>query len=162
MLLGGGTGDMVKLIQKYDAMAKMYLHRPMAHPVILLIDNDDGANSIFGIIKSLFSIAVSHSTTSPYYYLGYNMYMVKTPELGESKISCIEDLFPSAVTATQLAGKHFDPDKKHEDDTKYGKHVFAENVVRPNMGAIDFSGFTPLLERVVNVIDHYATVPKPW
>jgi RNA-directed DNA polymerase len=161
MLLGGGTGDMIKLIQNYHSMAKKYLHRPMAHPVILLIDNDSGANGIFGIIKNLFNITATHSTTSNYYYLGYNLYMVKTPEVGDKKFSCIEDFFPSAVTATTIAGKHFDPDKKHGDDSKYGKHVFAENIVRPNMGSIDFSGFVPLLERVARVIDHYATLPKP-
>jgi RNA-directed DNA polymerase len=56
---------------------------------------------------------------------------------------------------TVVDGKTFDPNKEHQAEGKYGKLIFAERVVRPNADSIDFSGFAPLLDRIVAVLDHY-------
>jgi RNA-directed DNA polymerase len=57
---------------------------------------------------------------------------------------------------TQIGGKDFDPNKEHEEDGKYGKKIFAEKVVQATAAAIDFSGFAPLLDRIVAVLNDYA------
>ena len=80
--------------------------------------------------------------------------MVKTPESnGES---CIEDMFPKEWLATKLKGKKFNPKNKINPNKEFGKEVFAKSVVKPNAEKIDFSGFDPLLNRIVAVIDHYS------
>lgn len=69
--------------------------------------------------------------------------------------SCIEHFFDPTLLKTEHNGKKLNLKKDHGADGEYGKYVFAEKVVRPKAGQIDFSGFRPLLKRIVAVIDHY-------
>ena len=86
-----------------------------------------------------------------------NLYLVKTPEqVAAPHTSRMESFFDAAVRATELDGKTFDPDKEHNAPGKYGKFVFATRVIEPNADKIDFSGFDPLLDRIVAVLDHHA------
>jgi RNA-directed DNA polymerase len=155
MQLGHGTGDLLFLIKDYEKHLRAYGHAPLAWPVIVLFDNDDGAKSLFGYAKNKRYPKIGLDSTEPFYYLGYNLYMVKTPELGSSKKSCIEDLFPPALLKTVVDGKTFDPNKEHEEAGKYGKVIFAKRVVIPQAATIDFSGFVSLLDRIVAVLDHH-------
>ncbi|MCJ2022058.1 retron Ec67 family RNA-directed DNA polymerase/endonuclease [Methylobacterium sp. E-065] len=160
MQLGHGTSEQKFLIADYERNLRGYRHAPLAHPVIVLFDNDDGAKSLFGYAKNKRHSKIGLDSTDPFYYLGYNLYLVKTPEFGGGKKSCIEDLFPSGLLKTIIDGKVFDPNKEHEEAGKYGKVVFAKQVVTPNASTIDFSGFAPLLDRIVAVLDHHATLKK--
>ena len=90
--LGGGTGDIKCLIRDYKDEVDSFEFRPLAHPVIILIDNDDGANGIFGLIKNKYELNILHTTTCPFYHLYANLYLVKTPEKGED-YTYIEQLF---------------------------------------------------------------------
>lgn len=45
--LGGGAGGIKNFITHYEKGMKRYKHVPLKHPVIILIDNDDGAKEIF-------------------------------------------------------------------------------------------------------------------
>lgn len=153
--LGGGTGDLKHLILKYQKAVKSFGHAPLSHPVIIVIDNDDGAKEIFSVINGTGGPTISHDTTASFYFLGANLYLVKTPEQGKAKKSCIEHLFDPTLLDTVIDGKTFDPNKEHAADGKYGKLVFAERVVKPNANAIDFSGFVSLLDRIIAVLDDY-------
>lgn len=155
MLLGGGSGDFVKLIQKYSDIVARYKYCPLTNPVILVIDNDKGADSVFGIINEKFKLGIKRDSTDEFYHLIHNLYLVKTPELGNNKMTCIEDLFDPAVTASQLNGKSFNPDKEHGDETSYGKHIFSEKIVLAKLDTIDFSKFEKLLTRIENAIQHH-------
>lgn len=157
--LGGGTGDFKHFILGYREMLKMFGYRPLAHPVILLIDNDDGAKDVFSVAKNLGAAGISLKSAAPFYRLADNLYLVKTPDIGKIGKSCIEDLFDPSVTTVEVAGKKFDPNKKHGEAEKYGKTVFAEQVVRPNAATIDFSKFAPLLNRIIAVLDDYVANP---
>lgn len=160
--IGGGTGDFKYLILKYKDMVDSYGYRPIDHPVILLIDNDDGANEVFSVAKKMGAPGISHTSSDMFYRLQYNLYIVKTPEVSSPKgKTCIEDLFDPGLLATELDGKKFDPNKKHGEDGKYGKTRFAEKVVRPNISTIDFSKFEVLLNRIVAVLNDYAAIPTP-
>jgi hypothetical protein len=158
MQLGHGTSQQKILITDYEKHLRPYRHAPLAHPVIVLFDNDDGAKSLFAYVKNKGHPNIGLDSTDAFHYLGYNLYLVKTPELGSGKKSCIEDLFPPALLKRPVDGKTFDPNKEHDEAGKYGKVVFAKQVVIPDAAAIDFSGFAPLLDRIVAVIDHHAAL----
>jgi len=160
--LGGGAQDLkyffIKGRYKHDIQG--FGHRPLKHPIVVLIDNDDGIKSIFKTLKDNFDISIDLKTSDSFYHVTDNLYLIKTPEMGASGVSRIEDFFDQGLLKTEIDGKKFNPSKEHGADGEYGKHVFAEKVVRPNAAKIDFSGFAPLLERIVAVIDHY-TPPAP-
>ncbi len=153
--LGGGTGDISRLIAKYKIIIASFKHAPLAHPVIILTDNDDGAKSIFSVVKENYSLNITNEVSELFYHLHKNLYLVKTPENGTDSKSCIEDLFGPKLLKIPIDGKKFDPSKKHNTDDTYGKTVFAEKVVRPSADKIDFSGFGKLLDRIVAALDDY-------
>ena len=162
MDLGGGTGSMKSIPLDYlhnlhvnRKGRKPFKHKPMAHPVILVLDNDSGLKHVTGTVKDNFGIQITTATTDDFYHITENLYIVKTPEAnGES---CIEDLFQNKVREIHLKGKKFNPKSKIDPQTEYGKEVFAKSVVKPNAQNIDFSGFDPLLDRIVKVLDHHTT-----
>jgi RNA-directed DNA polymerase len=128
----------------------------MTCPVSVLVDNDDGGKKLFGPAKDHGAIPeISLASTAPFYFLGANLYIVKTPEMGADHKSCMEDLFDASIKAAEIDGKIFDPAKDHDAPGKYGKFYFAEKVVKPNAATIDFSMFAPLLERIVAVLADY-------
>ena len=86
------------------------------------------------------------------YFLGQNLYLVKTPEAnGESKI---EDLFDTGLLALPIGGKTLNLTNKKSEDYEVGKMAFA-NFVRANASSIDFSNFDVLLDRIVSVLNHF-------
>lgn len=157
--LGGGTGDFLFFMKSYKVNMARYRFRALRHPVILLIDNDSGADAVFKEAIKMGVPAIAIKTSAPFYRIVDNLYLVKTPELGVSGKSCIEDLFEPSLLKEKVEGLDFDPAKKHNAVGKYGKQIFAEKVVKPKAGAIDFSGFVPLLNRIVAVLDDYAATP---
>ncbi len=159
MQLGHGTGDLLFFVRDYEKNLRRYGHAPLDFPVIVLFDNDDGAKSLFGLAKNR-GKTINLTSTDPFYHLGYNLYLIKTPELGAGGKSCIESFFQPSVLNTPVDGKTFDPNKEHEESGKYGKVVFAKRVVIPQAATIDFSGFIPLLDRIVAVLDHHKSLRK--
>ena len=153
--LGASTGYFVPFVAQYHNRAKVFGHKPMAFPVIILVDNDEGGKQVFAAANKLASSPITLSSSAPFYHLGLNLYLVKTPEPGGNQHSRVEDLFPADLLDTKLNGKSFDPDKLHDEESKYGKFKFAEQVVRPNAAGIDFSGFVPLLERIASALTDY-------
>jgi retron-type reverse transcriptase len=155
--LGRGASQLRSFIEKYHKCVSEFDHALLAHPVIVLVDNDDGGKKLFGLAKAKSGVNISYETTDHFYYLGLNLYLIKTPEqVAAPHTSCMETFFDAAVLATELDGKTFDPDKEHDAPGKYGKFVFATRVIEPNANKIDFSGFAPLLDRIVSVLDHHA------
>jgi RNA-directed DNA polymerase len=155
--LGRGATQLRAFIEKYHKSVSDFEHRPCTRPVIVLIDNDDGGKRLFGLVKAKSGVDISYETTDDFYYLGLNLYLIKTPEqVAAPHTSNMETFFDAAVLATELDGKTFDPDKEHDAPGKYGKLVFATRVIEPNANIIDFTGFAPLLDRIVAVLDHHA------
>jgi RNA-directed DNA polymerase len=153
--LGGGSGGIQLLIKDYATTLKYYRKRPLLHPVIILIDNDDGADEIFAVIQKQFGLKIGRSSTAGFYHLCHNLFLVKTPELGAHGTSRIEDLFDSSIQKTIVEGKSFNPGKIIDTAKEYGKIVLAEKVIRPNANKIDFTAFEKLLDRVTSVLSHY-------
>lgn len=153
--INGGTGGLKHLIVNYKKWLSRYRHPPLLHPIILLIDNDDGATSIFKTVKQIFKVEIVHESNEPFYWLTDNLYLVKTPENIDGKRSCIENMFDAELLKTKHREKVFNPTKEHESEGEYGKDHFSRFVVRPNADTIDFTGFTPLLQRLAAVMDDY-------
>ncbi len=159
MELGGGSGDLKSIVIDYlhnfmpYRKRKPFAHKPMLHPVILVVDNDEGLGAVAGTIKKMFGVAIDTKSSDPFYHIIENLYLVKTPEAKGQ--SCIEDLFPISLRHTILKGKKFNPAPKIDPATEYSKEVFANAVVKPNAKTIDLSGFDPLLDRIGSVLDDY-------
>jgi RNA-directed DNA polymerase len=154
--LNGGSGPLLGFINQYQERLARFKHRPLAHPVIILLDNDDGlAKDFRTALKKRFGLDIGWTSSEPFYHLSHNLYLVKTLESGDLGKSCIEDCFDAGLRATPFGGKTFSPDNKIDDAIQYGKKVFAEKVVIPRAGNIDWKGFSPLLARLVAAVEHY-------
>jgi len=135
------------------------------HPVIIILDNDDGFGKIEGALKgkrcnpTIFPITLAPTDfrNAEFIHIVHNLYIVLTPLKGKDTKSSIEDLFTKKLRSTKLGGKVFNKENKTDSDTEYGKEYFASKVVTPNKHKINFSGFNPLLERINQCIQHFAT-----
>lgn len=155
--LRGGSSHIKTFLECWNADREKYAFRPMKHPIIILIDNDDGAKSIFKMLKGKFNITIELTTRLPFYHLGDHLYLVKTPEKGSDGKSSIEDFFPTTLLDKKVEGKVFNRDKEHEAPGEYGKSIFAERVVRQQANADDFLEFDQILTRIDEAIEHYST-----
>jgi hypothetical protein len=145
--LSRGTGDLGHFIRDYQKEGKDFFQSETQQPVILLIDNDDGATPLKNIMKNMGIITDEISS-----HVGKNLYVVPTPLLNE-KPTMIESFFTDDVLNTKLGGKAFNPsDKGFDNKTEYGKHLFAKEVVKKNEDKIDFAGFKKILDRIDSVI----------
>lgn len=165
MDLGGGTGDLKSIPLDYlrnlkpsKGTHKPFAHVPMNHPVIIVLDNDEGLASVASTVKKNFGVSIDLTSTSDFYNVTENLYIVKTPENG-SKNTCIEDMFPKQWRDFQINGKKLNVASKIDPSKDLSKEAFAKSVVRPNAGQIDFSGFDPLLDRICKAIQHHAAKP---
>ncbi|MDE0685085.1 MAG: retron Ec67 family RNA-directed DNA polymerase/endonuclease [Candidatus Poribacteria bacterium] len=159
--LGEGTSQINEFIRTYKKVMNTFKFRPLAYPVIVLVDNDEGAQKTFNTISDSFKIEISHKTTEPFYHLYANLYIIKTPESGNDYQSKIEDLFNPGLFQITIDGKNFDPSKNHSKNDSYGKTVFAKKVVVPKANEIDFSNFRKVLDRIVAVMDNYKNTANP-
>lgn len=153
--LGHGAAGQASLIAQYSNNLDKYAHRPMKHPVIVLCDNDGGPKTVFKNASKKTSSEITTSTTDPFYYLGDNLYLIKIPEGKSPHPREIEELFDRKILSQKIKGKPFDPKKEHGDENSYGKVLFAEEVIKPNQDKIDFSGFSELLLRLEQCLDHF-------
>ncbi|VWD33728.1 putative reverse transcriptase [Burkholderia lata] len=156
--LGGGTGDFQAFIGNYGGEFKGFKSKKKRNPVILLIDNDDGTAKIFSSIKSVTKRKSTVDGSEPFYHITDNFYVVAVPRQG-GKPTTIEDFFEPALLKTKLGTKVFSGKDGFDPTTEYGKHYFAEYIVKKRQKTINFSGFHPILERLVAVLDDYAARP---
>lgn len=154
--LGGGTGDICEYIANYGAEFTEFSSKNRRHPVIFLIDNDSGAKQIFSTIKRIKKSTTNIDGSEPYYFIKDNLYVIPTPK-NSSKDTSIEDFFAPSILATKLGGKEFSRSDSFDNSTQYGKHIFAEHVIKKNATTIDFSGFDSILERIAMVINQHET-----
>jgi retron-type reverse transcriptase len=147
--LGGGSGDLKNLIEMYRKELKRFKSPGQQNPVILLIDNDDGAKKIVSLAEQI--TKSKPSATNPFAHVFGNLYLVLTPPKNEGQ-SNIEDSFTDHTKNVILSNKRFDPENEYETATHFGKAIFSQYVEK-NAGTIDFSGFEEILDRLTAVID---------
>jgi hypothetical protein len=158
--LNGGTGDLSKFIHSYRAETARFTAPGKMQPVVLLIDNDSGASSIYSLIKEI--TKYKPTGQEPFIHITGNLYVCATPLLAGKPESMIEDFFDAATKAEQIGGKYFDPRTDGDTEKSYGKVVFAHKVVRAKADSINFNGFNPLLTNVSRLIkEHQLKFPGP-
>jgi hypothetical protein len=151
----GGTGDLGSFIQTYRREITRFKAPGIQSPIILLIDNDSGKNSIFSIVQQITKRRPQDA--DPYTHVFANLYLVTTPVIAGTGESTIEDCFDASIKATVLGAKTFNPANNFDPKTHYGKADFAYKVVQAKADSIDFSGFKRLLDRFVSVLDAHAS-----
>jgi hypothetical protein len=146
--LTGGVGGICHLLKNYYEDVRTRFHAPMPkQPVIVLIDNDKGANTVFEAIAGI-TKKKKPAGIAPFIHVTSNLYVVPTPLGPKKEQSCIEDFFDNATLATPLNGKLFNGKKDADDSVHYGKSAFALNVVAKDANNIDFKKFHPILEEL--------------
>jgi hypothetical protein len=145
----GGSADIARFIQLYNTERKKFRAPESNKPVILLIDNDDGASNVYSVVNQV--TKVKHASTERFIHLFGNLYLVPTPLAGK-KSSCIEDFFDVATRSTVLHGRTLSTSNNLDSSVHYGKADFAYKVIAPNAKSIDFSGFSELLSTFVDII----------
>ncbi|WP_192357301.1 retron Ec67 family RNA-directed DNA polymerase/endonuclease [Mesorhizobium mediterraneum] len=151
--LGGGSGELLKLITKYHLRTNKF-KAGGKHPLIVIVDLDEGSKTIFKEVEKKTGKKIG---TQPWFHWDKNLYIVPIPKVGGADTP-IERLFPQALLEATYDGKTFDLTNSEKDGSKFfGKKVFATKVVAADKGAINFGGFAPLLAAIVEVIEHHKT-----
>lgn len=150
--LAGGSPPLRDFLLKYKNRCAAFRSKGLQHPVIAVVDNDSGGSVIFNSLK------IEKTDTQPFYHVGQNLYVIKTPLLPGLPETEMEDFFDSSVTSVVLGGKTFNRKSDADSTTHYGKFVFSEAVVQRNRDSIDFSGFCTLLSRIDQAISHYVKI----
>jgi hypothetical protein len=153
LALNGGADDLRPFVTDYGKEFSSFRHAGTRHPVIVLVDNDGASKKIFSAIKTITSSKTDIDGKEPFYYLHDNLYVVALPEVKAGNTE-IEDFFETRVLETKLGKKVFSRKDTFEEN-QYGKHVFAERVVKKNRQTINFSAFGRVLERITAALDHY-------
>jgi RNA-directed DNA polymerase len=150
----GGTGDLGNFILDYRTESAKFKAPGQQHPVIMLVDNDSGATSIYSIIKQI--TKKKPTGNEAFIHVTGNLYLCATPLNAGSTESMIEDFFDNPTKSISIGGKAFDPKLEDETEKHYGKTVFAHKVIRAHADKIDFKGFSSILSNIVAVIDAHA------
>ena len=158
--LTGGVGGLCKLLKNYHEDLTVRFRAPMPkHPVIIFIDNDKGANSVYEAIAGITKRPRPKGKAEFIHVMG-NLYVVPTPVSAAMPETAIEDFFDDVTLKKTVDGRGFSR-KNDEDDPKfYGKATFAHKVVAAAADEIDFKGFKPLLDRIVAVVENYDALLK--
>jgi hypothetical protein len=159
--LSGGQGELGKFVSHYlHDVGKYFKAKGAAQqPVILLVDHDDGGRGVYQSARKI--VKKPLDMRRPFEHVAGNLYLVATPLFGAATESCIEDCFQPVTLNTLLGGKKLNYKNTPIDETtEYGKAFFAEHVVKAGAATIDFTGFDVLLDRIRQVLAHYATLPK--
>lgn len=155
--LPGGAAPLKTLISEYIQNFARYQAPGNTSPVIMLIDNDSGSKDIYSLIKQLRKEKKPIDGSEEHYYIAKNLFVVPTPK-APGKESKIEDFFTRNTLDMKIGAKSFDCSNDHDTETSYGKNAFAEQIVKANQNTIDFTGFRPILQRIVNVINYYRAI----
>jgi len=148
--ISAGTSGLQKLITSYEDLMKHYHSDGLDYPVVILLDNDSGANKIKSMLESKFKIKKNDNKS--YHRLCLNLYVTFVIE---DENSAIENLFPEDILTTKISGKSFNKKNEMDTESEYGKVVFANAVIKPNYKDIDFSLFEPAVNKLGKIMQDY-------
>ena len=150
--LSGGSDQLKNLLIDYRSRLSHFKHGT-TQPVIMIVDNDSGSTGLFKYLGHVLGKPIGGM--DPFYFAFENLYVVPVPKQGAT--AAIEDLFDPALLKRTIEGKKFDRSGKEKDLSKwYSKVDFATKIVKPERATIDFSGFEPLLNAILDVQSDFA------
>jgi len=150
-----GTSGMKNFILTYRTETPHFKAPGKKSPVILLVDNDDGATAIFNTIGEI-TKSKPPPRTVQFAHVINNLYVLPTPLPHGKTKSMIEDFFDAVTLAIKVDGKSFDPTEEKDVEAHYGKTIFAHKVVKPNADKIDFSAFKLIFDNLVALLESHA------
>lgn len=155
--IAGGSGHFNNLIKDYRKNLKPFT-APHAdrYPVILLVDNDAGADGIYKVVRAITKSPCDGK--EPFYFIGDNLYVVPTPLTDTGAATMIEDFLPSKWREEKLGVKTLNLGREIDVATEYGKALFAEHVIKRRRNEVEFDAMRPILDRIVTVIEDYAAM----
>lgn len=157
--LGGGTGDFTNFIHQYVKEANRFQAPGAYQPVVLLIDNDQGAKPVYSSIQQI--TKKKPSGMEPFIHVAKNLYLVATPRNPGENESVIEQSFTRQTRGVVLGGKTLSLSNNHDPAKHFGKYIFSK-YVEQNAANIDFSGFGRILSQLTEAIDANAqAIPRP-
>jgi RNA-directed DNA polymerase len=148
--LEGGASYLKAFIEQYLSEIGKFKAPGMQCAVVLVVDNDSGADDICDTIKRLTKKIPSR--TDQYVHIAGNLYMVLTPLKAGANKSTIEDCFADEIKSLNLGGKTFNPNGKADPAKYFSKHILSQ-YVRENATKIDFTGFAGLLDWIAAAIE---------
>lgn len=123
-------------------------------PIIFILDNElnDKNKPINKFLKSYEKIKYyEYLSDNLYMYLNENMYLLTLP-LVNNKTECeIEDMYSEKILQTKINGKYYN---KNGGTNNIGKKMFAV-YIKKNFNNINFDNFIPILDNIINIINHY-------
>lgn len=161
--ISGGATDFKRFIERYQQKKERYSKNVPKHPVIMLLDNDSGPNSVINhIVDKIENCPKKSSEIRALNYLHVfdNLYLILTPLSENNSESCMEDFFYDDVLKTIVDGRKFNKNNNIDSKSQYGKHDFSTKVVKKNEKTINFDKFSPIFDSIVSVIDHYNNLIK--
>ena len=151
--IANGTSGLKQLLEIYGDRLNLFKQQIKNSPVIMLVDNDKGLDSIRSMYKK-----ITKNKFNPdlrFNYFNHNLYIVTIPKKGDQKETAIEDLFEKKVLDVKLNGKIFNKNNDTDNKNEYSKEVFAKQVVIPRQATINFDEFKNVFNRFKDVIDDY-------
>lgn len=142
-----GTSGLNHLMEIYEQNIRGFKGVGKLFPVVVIIDNDDGAKEI----KKKLEIN-QHKTLKSFYNFVENLYVLIIPKVKDKEI---EDLFDPKILSTNVDGKIFNREKEIDTKKEYSKIVFAEKVIKPMQQSINFDGFKEVFEGLQLIIEDY-------
>jgi len=167
--LDGGADHLKGFIQNFNQQYRFYEAPQPQHPVIIVLDNDKGPQGILSYLLSIKSATIYPASTAlkkdfreaEYIHLFHNLYIVLTPLDKHGGHTDIEYFFDDATRLKIHNTKCFNTVSKRDDNADLSKDAFAKYIVKAQKKNINFTGFKPLLDRIVKAIDHYDTIKHP-
>ena len=163
--LYGGADYLKDFVIHYKKHFNHYKAPKPSSPVIIFVDNDSGPKDLINYVNKIndieiFPAGAKDIRSSEFVHIFYNLYLVLTPQVKGYSETDIEHFFKDADRLRLHKNKCFNTVSKRDPDNDLSKESFATHIVHAQKHAIDFSGFTSLLERLVKVITHYDAVKK--
>jgi RNA-directed DNA polymerase len=163
----GGYDYLIGFINGYEKNSKLYSNVKPSNPVIVILDNDSGGAKVAALLKSdKFSKKINpfHSDLSissdirdtDYIHVFENLYVMFTPRPNGIADTDIEYFFDDKTRLIKHPnGKCFNTVANRDEKNDLSKDAFANNIVKEHKSKIDFNGFNPLLDRMVQIIKNY-------
>ena len=155
LCLGGGASPLASFVGKFSIRKKRYSAWSPKFPIIILTDNDKGAECVFKSIETVSKSTPSIEDDKSFYHINNNLYLVKIPHIGNESSVDIEDIFEEKWLKLKIDKKIFSRKNEYDNKTHYGIVDFAKKVIAKNFNLVNFNEFCPLLDRLVAVQDHF-------
>lgn len=144
-----GCTGLDKLEQAYFENKRYFNVDIGRHPVVLVYDNDEGAKSIKGKMKTICKVDTLHVRADKPYPFRENVFVLFSIA---KENGTIEDLFNPSLLEIKLDGKSFSKKNDFDPNTHFGKNDFAKKIIGPRRKEIDFSGFEPFLSALESLM----------